>query len=259
MSMNITQVSIPVWNGKNGNYKVGRTYYNGSRVGQVAVVDKIVYHWMDGTLASTDATFQNPGRIASAHYGIEDNNVHQYVSVVDTSFNSGIGFINCESIAIEHAGSQTNQITDYTYETSAGLTFVIARNFNWDIGSLRSRMHKHNEYINTACPGTLDLDRIYRRVVELSNQGTLASSPPPVQVPTTFWVQVIATPSLNVRTSPTIGNNIVIGKTLYPGNTLEIAEGVQGQSIDGNALWYRTKVSSDYIWSGGTKIIPNQV
>jgi hypothetical protein len=78
---------------------------------------------------------------------------------------------------------------------------------------------------------------------------------PPVQVPTTFWVTVTAT-KLNVRVQPTTTSSLVPEKQLKRGDRVEIAEGVQGQAVEGNTQWLRTKKSSLYIWSGGTDFQP---
>ena len=272
--MNITQIAIPKWNGVNGNYSDGRVYYvptmlvNGAKVpdpryGTVAQIDKIIYHWMDGTLESTDKTFANPNRMASAHFGIEGSEVHQYVPLSGTSYNSGNGVANCESISFEQAGGRNNPITDGTYATSSEMTLKMALTFGWSLDTLRSRMHKHNEYVATECPGNLDLDRICIGALNLAGGIQIITTSAPTvhvsySVPTTFWVQVIAQPSLNVRTAPNCSAEKVPSKQLYAGDTLEIAEGVQGESINGVSLWYKTKVSGLFIWSGGVQEISKQ-
>ena len=48
--------------------------------GRESKIDRIVIHWMVGTLAATDAVFQNTQSNTSAHYGIENYTTHQYVN-----------------------------------------------------------------------------------------------------------------------------------------------------------------------------------
>src|SRR5450759_169963 len=67
-------------------------------------VNKIVLHWIVGTLESADTTFANPTRIASAHYGIGDSDIHQYVQESDTAYHAGNLTVNKDSIGIEHKG-----------------------------------------------------------------------------------------------------------------------------------------------------------
>lgn len=258
--MNITFIPIPAWNGRTGNYSPGRAYYTGPRIGSIAKVDKIVCHWINGNQALADAAFTRATRIASAHFSVQDSSVHQYVKLSDTAYHSGKGVINCESVAIEHAGSPTLAVSEATYETSARLIVDICRK----LGLVPSRglLHAHNEYMPTQCPGTLDLDRLAGRAVEIWNtqsvdQSVAPSTPAevisaPKQVPLTFRVTVLGPRNLNVRTGPSTTYSDVPEKKLHPGDTLEIAEAVQGQIINGNSTWLRTKVSGLYIWSGGT-------
>lgn len=140
--MNITWTGSP-------NYTSGR---------QGASVDKIVCHWMAGTLAATDSVFQNTTRQTSAHYGVgQSGNVHQYVKESDTAWHAGSWDANITSIGIEHEGGPTIPITDSVYDTSAELIASI-----WKRLGKTVPLVKHNSIVATQCPGTLDLDRLYR-------------------------------------------------------------------------------------------------
>lgn len=251
--MNKIFIPIPLWNGINGNYKNDRIYYNGPRRGQRASVDKFIYHWMDGTLASTDATFKNPLSIHSAHFGIENETVHQYVDITGTSFNSGNGLANCESIAIEHSAAPGREATASTYETSAFIVYSTAR----DLGkSVRDFQHlPHNHFSKTQCPGTLDIAHIVSRALSYENptfEVIPAVSERPLQ---SIWVTVTARPSLNVRTQPRSSGQRIQSKQLYPGDRVEISEIVKGENVNGNSTWLKTKRSGLYIWSGGTDLL----
>lgn len=147
----ITQVPAHV-----NNYGVGRAGKS---------VNKIILHWIVGTLESADTTFKNPDRKASAHYGIGDGDIHQYVQEADTAWHASNLTVNRESIGIEHEGGwllsdgKTRfKPTDKTHETSAKLVADIAKRYNIPLD--RDHILPHNKYSSTQCPGTLDIDRI---------------------------------------------------------------------------------------------------
>lgn len=127
-------------------------------------VNKIVLHWIVGTLESCDATFANPDRKASSHYGIGDGDIHQYVKEEDTAWHASNYSVNQESIGIEHEGGwllddgTRKKPSDKTHETSGMLVADICRRYNLPIN--RTTIHAHSEYSATQCPGSLDIDRI---------------------------------------------------------------------------------------------------
>src|SRR5690606_12748096 len=84
------------WRGAHqNNYMKGR---NGKRPKHITIP------WIVGSLESAAATFQNPKRISSTHYGIGDNEIFQFVSEADTAFGNGQWQANLEGISIEHEG-----------------------------------------------------------------------------------------------------------------------------------------------------------
>lgn len=154
--MNIKQVPAHV-----NNYGVGRV---GNKV------EYIVMHWIVGTLESADTTFQNPTRKASAHYGIGDSDIHQYVKEEDTAWHASNLVINRKSIGIEHEGGWEEpkgsgkrvKPSQQTHETSAQLIATLAKKYNIPLD--REHIIKHNEVsgASTACCGTLDVDLIIK-------------------------------------------------------------------------------------------------
>ena len=129
----------------------------------------VVVHWIVGTLASADATFQNPKRQVSAHYGVGQTEAHQYVKELDTAYHAGNLTVNRTSIGIEHEGGPNLPITDAVYRNSAWLINQIWKRY----GKLPLRAHR--EFKQTACPGTLDLNRLKSMAEALDNP------PPPPQ------------------------------------------------------------------------------
>jgi N-acetylmuramoyl-L-alanine amidase CwlA len=137
------------------NYTVGR---GGKEIKLIAL------HWIVGTLESADATFANPDRKASAHYGIGDNEIHQWVKEEDTAWHAGNWTVNQTSIGIEHEGGWllpdgTRKVpTEATHQTSAKLVADICSRYGIPID--KEHIRTHQEYSATQCPGSLDVDRI---------------------------------------------------------------------------------------------------
>jgi hypothetical protein len=141
-------------------------------------VKKIVMHWMAGSLASCDATFKNPSRKASAHYGIGGSTIHQYVQEDQVAWHAG-GGVNYESIGIEHEGGYPVpgglfKPTMETCNTSAQLVADICRRYK--IPCDRNTVKKHSEYMSTECPGTLDIDYIISQANLLLNGNQMAQT-----------------------------------------------------------------------------------
>lgn len=159
------------------NYGVGRA---GNKITQ------IILHWIVGTLESADKTFQNPKRLASAHYGIGDNEIHQYVKESDTAWHAGNLNVNLTSIGIEHEGGwedpagSGNRVkpSEETHKTSALLVAEIAKKY--DIPLDRKHIKKHSEVSDkaTSCCGTLDIDHI----IELAREANSEPTIPPIVV-----------------------------------------------------------------------------
>lgn len=139
---------------------IGSPNYNTGRV----KIDRIVIHWMVGTLSSTDNVFQLVGGV-SAHYGIEGTKVHQYVQESHTAFHAGDGNMNLRSIGIEHSAAPGRDATPTTLETSAKLIADICKRYQ--IPCDRAHILKHSEVSGTQCPGTIPIDSLVKRANEI--------------------------------------------------------------------------------------------
>lgn len=128
-------------------------------------VKKVVIHWIVGRLAAADATFQDPNRVASAHYGIGNTVVHQYVNEEDTAYHAGNLTVNRQSIGIEHEGGPDIPISEATYKTSSQLVADICRRYAIPVD--RAHIIKHSEVKATQCPGTLDIDKLIGMVKQI--------------------------------------------------------------------------------------------
>lgn len=134
------------------NYSAGR----GGRA-----VDRIVIHYIVGTLAAADATFADPGSGVSAHYGIGEGAVHQYVSETNTAWHAGDFAMNQRSIGIEHSADAVRPPSQSTYNDSIELCARLCRTYG--LNPL-TQIIPHSSVVATACPGTVDLQRIRNAV-----------------------------------------------------------------------------------------------
>lgn len=121
-------------------------------------IDRIVIHWMNGTLLGTDAVFKKPNG-TSAHYGIENNLIHQYVKEGHVAYHAGNYEMNQRSIGIEHSADPNREASEQTYQTSAALISEICARYSIPID--REHIIKHSEVPRaTQCPGTINIDRL---------------------------------------------------------------------------------------------------
>lgn len=144
-------------------------------------VDTIVLHWMATNLAGCDATFTAGVRQASAHYGIEDGTVHQYVREGDAAWHAGDRAVNHRSIGIEHSAQPGRDASDATVATSIALCVELCKRYG--IGA--DAIHQHRDYYATQCPGTLPVAHIREqvRIALAAPAPTPAPTPKPAPAP----------------------------------------------------------------------------
>jgi N-acetylmuramoyl-L-alanine amidase CwlA len=147
------------------NFQKGR---NGTKI------DRIVLHWIVGTLSAADSTFQNGSRQASAHYGIGPKEIHQYVKEEDTAYHAGNFPFNLRSIGIEHEGGPNLPIAESVYEKSARLVLDISTRYGIPLD--RQHIYKHSEIKATQCPGTLDVDRVISMAIAFKGEPEMANT-----------------------------------------------------------------------------------
>lgn len=230
--MNITQVGSP-------NYTKGR---------QGNKITGVIIHWMVGTLSSADAVFQNTSRNTSAHYGIEDTTVHQYVSTDDTAYHCGNWTVNTQTIGIEHSAQPGRDASQATLDTSAQLIADLAKKYGFAINDQTVR--PHNRIVATQCPGTINVNYLIAKANELV--GSSIPTPAPI-VPTpaaSLETVTVAVPKLNVRSAPTTSASLAGSMTLNQGDTFQITGRVQGQNVSGVSTWVRS-TKGNYVWAGG--------
>lgn len=135
-------------------------------------IEMIFLHWSNAeSLALTDTKFVDPARLASAHYAIENTEIHQYVKDEDTAFHSGSMSADKRSIGIICIGGPNMPISEATYQTVALLLEELTRKNRLPID--RDHIKGHGEVTMGFCPGTLDIDRIIEDTKKLSPQNVM--------------------------------------------------------------------------------------
>lgn len=122
-------------------------------------ITHVVLHWFGvGTLDGANNRFQNDTTDVSAHYGISDDTVYQWVKEEEVAWHAGNYAMNQCSIGIEHDATTTKNASDKTYQTAGQLLREICDRHNIPLD--RAHILKHSEVVPTSCPGTLDVDKI---------------------------------------------------------------------------------------------------
>lgn len=220
-------------------------------------IDGFIIHWIVGNLASADATFANRARNTSAHYGVEDDNVHQYVDDANTAYHAGDWNVNLTTIGIEHSAQPGRAASDKTYESSAQLIAQKIRE-----GKGKNYLRSHSVIVATQCSGTVDPVRIANRVNEILDSNVAKpvviqpTQPKSEPAPPSIGAVTVTVPVLNVRTGPTsqsaqARNSTIPDGTLKQGEAIQITGIVQGENVSGVSTWLRT-LRGNYVWAGGT-------
>jgi hypothetical protein len=148
----------------------------------------IVLHTMVGTMQSADARFQNPNQQASAHYGVGyEGALWQWVDEKDAAWHSGNYTCNLDSIGIEHEdmGNYNSPRPDALYQRSARLVADICKRYGIPCrrGTYASVSGciDHRTVYATACPDSLDTNRIISEAGVYLGGGDPYPSQPPTQ------------------------------------------------------------------------------
>lgn len=131
-----------------GNYSRGR------QLG----IDTITFHHIVGDANAALHRFQSTADGISSTYVIGSNGqVYQCVAEGDTPHTNGNWNSNSRSITIEHAGGHhAVPYTEAMYHASIELVRSIRSRHNI------TQVKRHRDIVGTACPGGLDVERIWR-------------------------------------------------------------------------------------------------
>lgn len=123
-------------------------------------ISMLIDHWTTGSKESALAHFQQPGTVVSAHYIVgQDGSIWQAVFDEDTAFQAGDLAVNELSIGIEHEAGPTLPPSEALYAASAWLHAYLAEKYGLRL-EVGVTVKRHRDIIPTACPGTLDVERI---------------------------------------------------------------------------------------------------
>lgn len=123
-------------------------------------ISLIVDHWMAATFDSALAHFMVPGIQVSAHYLVsQTGRIVQVVRDEDTAYHAGTWPANQMSIGIEHEASPTVLPSSALYAASGWLHHKLSLDYGLHL-VVGETVEPHRNIVPTACPGTLDLDRI---------------------------------------------------------------------------------------------------
>lgn len=224
------------WIGCNpNNYTPGRGGYG--KVGGI-----IIHHAATTDLSAIDATFANPSRQASAHYGIKDGDIHQYVSESDIAWHCGDWYGNEYSVGIEVCNSATGgnwPVSEQSFNTLVKLVANIAKRnglgrIKFGPDGVYPTLSAHRDWSATACPG----DYLYSKMKELEERVNAINYPP---APTVVWEST----GTNTLKAKGVGKLVSLpdGKTVkeYADGTI-IENIVQKTTVDG-VKYYRTEYS----------------
>lgn len=160
-------------------------------------VTAVVLHIAAGSLAGVYATFNQPGRKASAHFCVgKDGTIEQYVSVNDTAYANGLSWQNNQwlnprgrvvqptwqnlipktnpnlyTVSVEHEGFPQDVWTTEMYDANNRLLLWLADQFNLTYAPRRTLIgHCEIDPLDKAnCPGpNVNYDRIAEDIAALA-------------------------------------------------------------------------------------------
>ena len=174
---------------------IGSPYFDSKRT----QIDRIVIHWFGSkgsSLKSTDSFFQYSG--TSSTYAVEEDQIHQYVKEENVPYANGNYPMNQRSITIEFSADVARNATDKTYETGAQLIADISKRRNIPLN--RTSIMKHSEVVATQCCGTVDVDRLIKRAIEI-NSTPMNPLPTELQKYRIDWKEIAVNKGLDVNSA----------------------------------------------------------
>lgn len=163
------------WRGANpNNFTVGRP--GASRNGDQT------FHHVVGTRESAVIVFNQPTRGASSHFVVGADIIDQCVQIEDTAWCDGNWEHNLRAITVEHEGGQNGDgpYSEGMYENAALLCAWLRDQY----GISNFVRHRDVSLKSTACPGGLDVERIWQRASDIIN-----ASNQPVHPPDPEWLR----------------------------------------------------------------------
>lgn len=157
------------WRGAHpNNFTVGRP--GASRNGDQT------FHHVVGSRESAVIVFNQPTRGASSHFVVGGDIIDQCVNIKDTAWCDGNWEHNLRAITVEHEGGQNGNgpYSEPMYARAAHLCAWLRENY----GITKYVRHRDVSLKSTACPGGLDVERIWRDATALINKYNEPVTPP---------------------------------------------------------------------------------
>lgn len=165
---------------RGGNYRFGR----------VNPISRITFHHIVGDAPAALDRFQNSEDEVSSTYVIgSDGTIYQCIYDTDTPYSDGSYDSNTRTISIEHAGGASYiAYTDAMYEAS---TQLVA----WLISAYGiNEFYRHRDVIDktaypggTACPGTLDVERIVNAAKKMQGENIVTTQDATAILDSFYW------------------------------------------------------------------------
>lgn len=182
--MTSSPMTTKVWLASPSNYTVGRGGYTVNGI--------VIHHAVTTDINVIGRVFEQYGRGGSAHYGVGEREIHQYVDEDDTAWHCSNWWGNQNTIGIECVNSALGgdyPVSDQTLETVSQLVADIARRYN--LGKLylnpsedcpKLSGHKDWQGAATACPGPYLYERL-QCICNRANEINFPPTPEPTQAP----------------------------------------------------------------------------
>lgn len=128
-------------------------------------VAEITIHHAAGTgpLSIMKEAFHDPSRKGSAHYGVRNDEIYQFVEESDTAWTNSNGAANRRAVTIEvvnSSGSPDWRVNITTFETLVNLVYNIAERHKLLPLIKGQSLTWHSMYAATICPGPWLLDHM---------------------------------------------------------------------------------------------------
>jgi len=162
----------------------------------------IVNHIMQGTLAGTDAWFNNPAAKASAHFGIgRDGTIHQYVKLGNAAWANGAVRSpswpllkkgvnpNLYTVSIEHEGYSGDKLTPEQYQATLALHKWLIEELDLEVNrdTIIGHYRIDSEW-KAGCPGPgFPWERLFKDLQELPGTPILGQAEATPEQLKAFW------------------------------------------------------------------------
>lgn len=133
--------------------------------------NKIVWHWIVGTIDSAYTTFSNPSRGASATFAIGPDVIYRFISDGACSWANSNWDYNSTSLTFEMQGGPSMPFDEKVFENACQLTAAKMKEYGMGKAVHGGNLFQHKEVpgANTQCAGYYgaQLDRAAKRINEI--------------------------------------------------------------------------------------------